>query len=329
MMDIDAQQMKDSIGVLMGGVSSEREISLKSGEAVFSALCDAGLNVKAIDITSENEADVVAQLRASDIKGAFIALHGRFGEDGQIQRVLQNMGLWFTGSGVQASWDAFDKGVTQNLLKKFNITVAPYVTLSRTEQGGIDHIRSVVGAGPLVIKPCQEGSSIGVNIVLSDEDMQPALEEAWQYGQHVIVEKYIKGRELTVGIIDGTPLPVIEVRANKKFFDYQAKYEDGFTEYIVPADITAEVAQKVQQQALEVFYAVGCRDLARIDFILDETGEAYTLEINTIPGFTEKSLLPKAARHMGISFQNLCLKILYSAYGTQKEKNISDSAYHH
>lgn len=316
------------VGVLMGGPSSEREISLKSGKAILNALVQEDVDAVGVDIITAEPSAVERVLRDAAISCAFIALHGAFGEDGQIQAILEKMKIAYIGSGVEASRTAIDKIQTQQLLQERGIRVAPYIVVGKNDAGE-GKILSALGGYPVVVKPPCEGSSIGVTVVTRPQDLKSALEEAWKYAEEAFVEKFISGRELTVGILGDRPLPVIEIRSSRAFFDFTAKYQKGLTEYLVPAPLDASTADRVQQVALRAFQALGCRHFSRVDIILSEKGEEYVLEINTIPGFTETSLLPKAAGCLGITFNDLCLTLLDMVYGKKIEKIVHPIAGRH
>lgn len=310
------------VGILMGGCSSERMISLKSGQAVFDALKAEGLDVVACDIVVDDPEKIREQLRAANLDMAFIALHGRCGEDGFIQQICQDCSLSYVGSGVAASQKAFDKSLAQDLFKKEGINVADYVSLSKGHNYLYEDICRQCGEiSALVIKPAREGSSIGISIVNEADTFKQALKAAFSLGDKVIVERFIEGRELTVGILGGQALPVIEICSNHSFFDFSAKYEKGATQYVVPAPLTLHQTQQIQAIALKAHQILGCDDFSRVDFILGEDQKFYVLEVNTIPGFTATSLLPKAAVVNGLNFSQLCLKLLELANGKEKEKN--------
>jgi D-alanine-D-alanine ligase len=311
------------IGVLMGGYSSERGISLKSGSAVLEALKEEGCNVVALDIQERDEQRISSQISAADLDMAFIALHGQLGEDGRIQSILEPLDIPYTGSGPAASRLALNKASTQRLLRENQIRVAPFLAVSRSDNVSAADIKQELKNPPWMVKPVGEGSSIGISMVEDPNSLGQALDLAWQYGEEALVEKFIKGRELTVGILDQTPLPVIEIRPGGKIFDFTSKYQAGQSEYIVPAPLSETQAARCQQQALKAYQLVGCRHLARIDMILDPSGVPFILEINTIPGFTATSLLPKAAKEIGYSFNQLCLALVEMAYGKKKEANRS------
>lgn len=304
------------IGVLMGGPSSEREISLKSGKAVFHALVQAECEAVAIDLKNENTQEVRDLIVSQGIQCAFIALHGRFGEDGQIQEILENLKIPYTGSGVAASRLAMDKAASLFLFEKAGLLIPRFTILEKSPVR--QHIELPFGLGfPLVVKPSSHGSSIGLSIARSLEEFNKAARLAFRYDERILVEEYIKGRELTVGILENQALPVIEILTSREFFDFEAKYQSGFTQYIVPAQLEKEQVDRVQSAALTAHAVLGCSGCSRVDFILRDDADAFILEINTIPGFTDTSLLPKAAKSIGINFQQLCVRLLALAY----EKN--------
>ncbi len=308
------------IGVLMGGPSSEREISLRSGKAVTEALKSEDCRVTAIDLTTADENEVKKVISDADIDIAFLALHGKFGEDGTIQAILESMGIPYTGSGVEASRIAISKIQTQKALKNKNVPVPNFYVLQKSDKFSEDDLLKELGGLPVVVKPDQEGSSIGVTVVREKKDLAGAFKEAFSFGPQVLVEQFIEGRELTVGILADEALPVIEICPKEGFFDFTAKYQKGLTEYIVPAVFEDETAKRVQQAALKTYQAVGCRDFARVDVMLNKNNSPYVLEINTIPGFTSTSLLPKAAKCRGYEFADLCIKLIKLAYEKEKQK---------
>lgn len=305
------------VGVLMGGPSSEREISFKSGTAVLNALKEIGVEAVEVDISTDDRQENRRLLKSFGLDCAFIALHGRFGEDGAVQEILEDIGLVYTGSGVESSRLAMDKIGSLKAFKDGGLNVPGSVFL---EKGGYSRDREFgkeLGL-PLVVKPANHGSSIGLSIVDSENLLGPAVEEAFRYDERIIIEEYIRGRELTVGVLDETALPVIEIVPKHKFFDFEAKYQAGLTEYIVPARLCPEKAEKIQQSALSAHKILGCSGCSRTDIIMREDGAPFVLEINTIPGMTATSLLPKAARVLGIDFTRLCLKLLELAYEKAK-----------
>ena len=301
------------IGVLMGGPSTEREISLKSGKAVYEALRQLGLEVEAIDIKTEGIEENISLIKSYKIDCAFIALHGRFGEDGQIQDILDRLKVPYTGSGVEASKLSMDKVASLEVFEANGIKVPRYKVLEMKSYNPDWKMHGDLGF-PLVIKPATHGSSIGLSIVDGPEDLDKAVGLAFGFDSRVVVQEYISGREITVGILDERALPVIEIIPKKRFFDFEAKYRLGMTDYIVPAQIEENIARKAQEIALSSHKLLGCFGCSRVDIILSKNDEVFVLEINTIPGLTNTSLLPKAAKTAGIEFNQLCLKLIELAY---------------
>ena len=304
-----------TVGVLMGGYSSEREISLKSGQGVALALAKAGHQVVAIDINVSDQRQIMALIKNAAIDIAFIALHGRLGEDGVIQSILEEMDIPYTGSGPAASRLAFDKTTTQVLLDQAGLPVPPYVLITDGNPIAFKDAFAVLKKLPFMVKAACEGSSIGVYMVRHPSQWEGALKDALSFGEHVIIEKFIKGREFTAGIFGREPLPLVEIRPRSALFDFTAKYQKGATEYIVPAPIDEGLTVRIQQAALRAFDALGCEAFARVDVRVDEKGDPYILELNTIPGFTETSLFPKAAQKAGYSFTGVCEQLLDLAHG--------------
>ena len=300
------------IGVLMGGTSSERDISLKSGKAVSGALKASGCQVLDLIIDTTDHEPLIAILKEAKIDIAFIALHGRFGEDGTIQAILEDLGIVYTGSGIEASRLAINKARSQEIFKQKNIPVPEFEVIRKNNVQGAIH--NDTREFPVIVKPSSEGSSIGITLVEKKEDLLSAITKAFEYDEEILVETYIKGRELTVGILDEQSLAVAEIRPKSVLFDFSAKYESGTTEYLVPAPLEEEVSREVQQIGLRAHRALGCRDFSRVDIRLDQQNRPFVLEVNTIPGFTATSLLPKAAKATGIDFPGLCLKLVGLAY---------------
>lgn len=300
------------IGVLMGGVSSERSISLKSGRAIAQALKNCGYDVLRID---PKQSDWKTKLNRVD--AVFIALHGRGGEDGTVQAVLERKKVPYVGSGVKASRQAFDKVTAKRIFVLKGIPTPPYRILS-TLKNWEKELRGF--SGPVFIKPACEGSSIGAFAV---EDLRGSAVKITRnlkrFGT-LIAEKKIVGREFTVGLLDGKPLPVIELKPKAEFYSYKAKYTKGMTDYLVPAPISESLAARLNDLAGQVYRALGLRHFARIDFMVDDGGSPYVLEANTIPGFTEFSLLPKAAKTAGIPFDDLCRRLISLALTTGRRK---------
>ena len=287
------------VAVLMGGPSSEREVSLRSGAAIARGLREVGYVVDEV-----NPANVTLRF-APDVEAVFIALHGAFGEDGQVQQQLRAMGMPYIGSGPEASRKSLDKLLSKQVFVAAQIPSAEFEVLA---QPGPHHLPL-----PLVVKPACQGSSIGLHCVRAGADWSAALTDALQHGSPVLVETFVPGRELTVGLLGEEALPVVEIRAPEGWYDYGAKYTKGRTEYLVPAPLTADQTARCQKLALRVFQALGCCDLGRVDMRLTPAGDLFVLEMNTIPGFTETSLLPKAAAAAGIGFAALCDRIMQRA----------------
>ncbi|NTV28470.1 MAG: UDP-N-acetylmuramate--L-alanine ligase [Candidatus Omnitrophica bacterium] len=307
-----------TVGVIMGGCSSEREVSLRSGNAIVKALTEAECVVKSLDLTTEDPAEVKSFLAREKIDVAFLALHGRFGEDGGIQSILDEMDIPYNGCGPAASLAAFNKGVAQRLFEARGVPTPATYVVNGPDQLDLPAIEKALGGYPLVVKPACEGSSIGIELAHDREGLASAAAKAFQLGPDLVVQEFIRGRELTVGVLGQTPLPIVEIRAQNSFFDFQSKYQDQRTQYIVPAEIPADIADSVRAAALNAYRALGCEGFGRVDVLLDETDRALVLEVNTIPGFTSSSLLPKAAKAAGMDFRQLCLKLVEMAYGKKK-----------
>ena len=302
------------IGVLMGGPSSEREVSLKSGEAVYQSLRAQGQEVVAIDIKTDDWWENHKIIQEADIDIAFIALHGNFGEDGQIQTILEQMNISYTGSGPIASRLAMDKILSRRIFQDKDISVPRYVVLN--EKVDREHL-CIISQGlqpPFVVKPAAQGSSIGLSIIETEEQLKQAAEHAFIFGDRIIIEEYIPGREITVGILGDSALPVIEIVPQNKFYDYEAKYKPGKSNYVVPADLPVQVSVKAQSIAQAAHTHLGCSGFSRVDMRLSTDNIPYVLEVNSIPGLTSTSLLPKAAKVAGIDFAQLCMRILRLAY---------------
>lgn len=304
------------IGVLAGGPSNEREISLQSGEAVFNALRNAGADVVFLDIKKELTKE---EARGFDIDIAFIALHGRFGEDGGVQGLLEELDVPYTGSGPLASRLALDKVASREIFVRNGLDVPRYKAIGRSglNPASVDEITKTIGF-PLVVKPQFEGSSIGISIVKDNTALKEAIALAFDYGDKIILEEYINGRELTVGILNDGPLPVIEIVVKERFYNFKAKYKRLDTQYIVPAKIDPKNYKDTQAKGELAHRALGCESFSRVDMLLDEKQDKiFVLELNSIPGLTSHSLLPKAAAYAGIGFSELCLEILEGALKTR------------
>ncbi len=297
----------------MGGMSAEREISLVSGQAVLKALKELGYDSFGIDVSP----DLPFELLEAKPDAAFIALHGRGGEDGTVQGLLEIMRIPYTGCGVFSSAATMDKVVTKTILKGHDIPVIDDV-VARKEDDLSEVLEEVNErlSYPVMVKPAREGSSIGVTKVNSEWGMHDALDEVFRRDDKALIERYVDGRLITVGIIGTEPtvLPVLEIRVKDGFYDYQAKYERGRAQYEVPAKISEEISEYARKVALSSFKALECEGVARIDMIYEENNDTLAvLEINTVPGMTETSLLPKAARALGLTFTDVVEIILKSA----------------
>ena len=295
------------VAVLFGGRSAEREISLRSGKMVLGALKGKGVNAHAFDPQDQG----LEQLIAQHFDRVFIALHGRFGEDGTVQGALEYLGLPYTGSGVMASAIAMDKWRTKLLWQAAGVPTPPYEVL--TQDTDFPGVASRLGI-PLMVKPAREGSSIGMSKVTSIEKVEPAYELAAQYDEVIIAERFIEGIEVTAAILNGEALPLIRLETPRTFYDYQAKYFADDTRYICPSGLPADQERAIQGEAMRAFKLIGCNGWGRVDVMVDRAGEPYLLEVNTIPGMTDHSLVPMAARARGLEFDDLCLAILESAH---------------
>ncbi len=309
--------MQSKICVLKGGISPEREVSLKSGGAVEEGLKEAGYAVFNLDTANGNFRRQLAKEKPDVV---FIALHGSYGEDGTIQGWLELVGIPYTGSGVLASALAMDKISSKRIFSSQNLSLPHFQRVTRNEDHSVNSHLSF----PLIVKPARAGSTLGVSLLRdgNELELERALERAFEYDRSfAILEEYIEGKEITVGIIDDPEprsLPIIQITPKNELFNYQAKYTKGFCEYIVPAPISSQESVRVRKAALKAYESLGCRDFARVDMILKE-GVAHILEVNTIPGMTKKSLLPRAAHAEGLSFPKLVDKIVKSALRRTKK----------
>ncbi|MEH6564177.1 MAG: D-alanine--D-alanine ligase [Halopseudomonas sp.] len=294
------------VAVLFGGTSAERAVSLKSGAAVLEALLGAGVNAYGIDADEH----LAEQLVAERPDRVFIALHGRGGEDGSLQGLLESLRIPYTGSGVMASAVGMDKLITKQIWQSLGLSTPAYAML-----GDIEECAAIVEqlGVPLIIKPVHEGSSIG----MAKADSLAGLQEAWKgaqaYDDQALVEQWVQGAEFTVAILDGKALPAIRLRTPHNFYDYDAKYLANDTQYLCPCGLSAEKEAELADLCLRAFNAVGCRGWGRVDVMQDEAGRFYLLEVNTVPGMTDHSLVPMAAKATGMSFTELVLAILASA----------------
>lgn len=290
---------KGRVGVLKGGPSEEREVSLSSGAAVARGLLQAGYEVLEIDVRDHQPAI------PADLDAVFIALHGAFGEDGEIQALLEEAGMPYTGPGPDASRKAFDKRITKQLLGEHGIPTPPFEVLEEGQDRSLPL--------PVVVKPPLQGSSIGLCRVFREEEWLEGARQAFGFGNQILVEAFIPGRELTVSVLGEEVLPVVEICAPDGRFDYKAKYTKGITEYVVPAPLSSALQAACEEYAMKAYQVIGCRGMSRIDFRLSPEDELFVLEVNTIPGFTETSLLPMAAAAAGIEFPALCDRLIQMA----------------
>nr|WP_245960384.1 D-alanine--D-alanine ligase [Hydrogenivirga caldilitoris] len=282
----------------MGGRSSEREVSLKTGSAVATALRELGHEVFELDLTP----DLPCKLLELKPDKVFIALHGPYGEDGRVQGLLDIMGIPYTGSGVLGSAIAMDKEITKRLLSSEGIPTPPWTCVKR---GGSVPNWSLF---PAVVKPADQGSSVGLSVVYTQDELEKAVKELFELTDKVLVESFVEGRDMTVGILKDKALPVIEIRPKKGIYDYESKYTKGATEYVFLED--EALSEELQDMALRVHNLLQLRDFSRVDFRVDREGKPYVLEVNTVPGMTELSLFPMACKRAGIDFKEMLVIIL-------------------
>jgi len=295
------------VAVLMGGKSAEREVSLKSGSMVLAALRKKGVDAHPFDPKERDLQDLLKERFAR----VFIALHGRFGEDGTVQGVLEWLGIPYTGSGVLASALAMDKVRTKRLWAAEGLPTAPYEVL--TQDSDLRGVVRRLGV-PLFVKPASEGSSVGMTKVKKAAELEEAFALAVNYDPVVLAEKFIDGAELTVAIVGERVLPIIRIETPREFYDYEAKYIANDTRYLIPCGVSEKKEKELQAICLKAFRALGCRGWGRVDLMLDKRGRPYLLEVNTSPGMTDHSLVPMAARAVGISYEDLCVQVLERAH---------------
>ena len=295
--------IKEKIAVLLGGQSSEREISIKSGTAVYEALLSLGLDAVCVDVSD----DPISQIRQAKANMVFIALHGKFGEDGTIQAMLEKEKIPYTGSGPKASRLSMDKLASRRIFEDAGLPVPEYIAISK---GVYDKDMPINLSLPVVVKPNREGSSIGMSVVGDTKDLATAIDTAFSYDDDIIVEKFIEGEDITVGILNDKPLPVVHIKPKQGVYDYTAKYTDGMSEYVVPAELEGHIIKEAQDLGLRAHSLLGCRCFSRVDMRLGKDKKIKVLEVNSIPGLTTNSLLPKAAKAVGIDFAHMCLKMV-------------------
>ncbi|MBI5231171.1 MAG: D-alanine--D-alanine ligase [Coriobacteriales bacterium] len=300
------------VAVLKGGRSAEREVSLNTGAQVAEALRSDGFGVVEIDA---GDADFIEQLRQTGPDVVFIALHGRFGEDGTVQGLLELLDMKYVGSGVLASALAMDKAMSKHVFTQAGLPTPPYVHLRSGDEWDAEGISAELGA-KTVVKPASEGSAIGVTIVHDPSELERGIEEAFRHDSSVLIEAFVPGVELTVGVLgtdDPFALPTLEVVPEHEFYDYDSKYVPGMSTHVIPARVTDAQNLECQRLALDAHHALGCRGVSRSDFIVAGDGSVWLLEVNTIPGMTSTSLLPDAARAAGIEFPALCRMLVEGA----------------
>lgn len=311
-MPTDNQKVK--VAVLMGGVGAEREVSLQSGENMAVAIREAGFETVEYDITRDD----MQILDDGTIDVFFLALHGEFGEDGQLQEILEKKNLCYTGCDSRASRLAFDKIASKEIFEQAGVTVPRHICLSaQTSAEGLVGRLGKIGE-KFVVKPIKQGSSVGVVIVAGCEEAAATAVKIFDEFGDCMIEQFIGGREITVGILSGQALPIIEIRSKQEFYDYHAKYLDDATEFLFDTVTDEKTVIKINRLAITCFDSLGCRHFGRVDMILSDSGEPYVLEINTLPGLTTHSLLPKAAARAGLSNSQLCTKIIEAALETFK-----------
>jgi D-alanine-D-alanine ligase len=294
-----------NVGVLLGGISAEREISLMTGEAVCKALRDCGYRIVPIEIQPDGA--WMARLREIDV--AFLALHGKFGEDGAVQGLLELAGVPYTGSGVLASALAMNKPMAKRVWAACGLPTPPWQVVEKNDSWELQKELTY----PVVVKPCAEGSSVGVSIARSPEMFQAGLAEAFRYDPQALVETYIPGKEVTVGIVGDQALGAMEVMAKGEFHSYEVKYTAGREEFILPPPLAPAVYERLLSCALAAHRALGCADYSRVDTRINEQGEIFLLEVNTLPGLTPLSWLPRIAEYGGLSYSDLVEAILQRA----------------
>ena len=296
------QSLPKKIAVLMGGPGSERDVSLATGRGVSKALRSLGAEVIDVDVRGENFA------LPKDVDLAFITIHGTFGEDGQLQKILEERSVPYTGDGVEPSRAAFDKISSKEKFREHNVVTPEWEVIEVGQRPTI--------SVPLVVKPARQGSTVGVVIVKNASELDSAMAEAGKYDQKLLIEKFVSGRELTIGVLGDQALPILEIIPKGGFYDFNNKYPflnpqgGGGAEHVCPAKIDPNKTKQIQEQALHAFRALGLVVYGRVDVLLPDSGEPFVLEVNTIPGMTEASLLPEAAAAAGINYVDLCARII-------------------
>ncbi len=298
------------IGVLFGGHSAEREVSLESGQAVLAALDSLGANAIAIEIVADKSINIAQQIMDANIDVAFIALHGGIGEDGRLQALLNIMQIPYTGSDTQSSALAMNKQLSKQLWQGIGLPTSHFSMLNA--ESDFQQVIESLG-GKVIVKPAHEGSSIGMALANSAQELKAAYENAVKFDAAVIAEKILPGAEYTVAILNGQALPAIKLETDHSFYDYDAKYIDNDTRYLCPCGLSVEREQELQSLALKTFNSLQCEGWGRVDIMVDEHDQFQILEVNTVPGMTSHSLVPMAAKAAGHSFENLVAEILKTA----------------
>lgn len=308
------QNLPKKIAVLMGGPGSERDVSLATGQGVSKALRSLGAAVVDVDVRDENFA------LPKDVDLAFITVHGTFGEDGQLQKILEERGVAYTGDGVQASRTAFDKILSKEKFREHNVMTPEWEVVEVGQRPTI--------SVPLVVKPARQGSTVGVVIVKNESELDSAMAEAGKHDRRLLIEKFVSGRELTIGILGDQALPILEIIPKGGFYDFNNKYPflnpqaGGGAEHVCPAKIDPAKTKEIQEQALRAFRVLGLVVYGRVDVLLSDSGDPFVLEVNNIPGMTEASLLPEAAAAAGISYVDLCARIIALSHTrTERSRN--------
>lgn len=294
-----------TIGVLMGGHSEERDVSQSTGKAILQACNTLGYKTVVLDMIGDSLKPLQSNIKTCDI--IFIGLHGGSGENGQVQKELENMDIPYTGSGPESSSICMDKDVSKRIVKSLQIDTAEWINI---EENDISKIQMDC---PLVVKPNDQGSTVGLTIVHEKSELQSAIDFAFNFGNNIMIESYIDGREITVGIVDDQVMPIVEIVPSHELYDYECKYTDGMSSYTCPAEISDELTEKIQDDSLRIFRALKCEGYGRIDYLLTNDNKYYFLEMNTLPGLTSTSLLPKAVAANGESFETLIQKIIEKA----------------
>ena len=310
------------VGVLMGGWNSEREVSLQSGSNVAACLKQAGYDVVALilDRKDRDERRLAARLKRARLDAAFIVLHGGYGEDGGIQTLLEKMDMPYTGSGPLACGLAIHKGCTKLVFEANGIPTAPWKAWHRKEFKVAQLSREIRLKLPLVVKPADSGSAVGVSIVRKASQLLPAFRKAFRESDWVMAEKFVKGVEITVGVLGRQCLPVVEIVPKNEFYDYDAKYSPGKSDHLIPARLSSQIRRRVQQTALSAGESLGCTDYYRVDMIVPPKGAPQVLEVNTVPGFTGTSLFPESARAAGIGAARLVRQLVSMAMRKKSKK---------